>query len=125
MDGFVFNWQKEQKNSLLKWLLVTVLDTDQIEEASDRTDKFTRVELKLTLNGMELDSHRFIGGLERILDAEVEAEVERYVREKLPRLNELRERLDLVEKAMGQSLLQEARNAGLEIDESELDRDCW
>lgn len=59
---FEFDWEKV--NKFIHWVLPSALgDDNDVEHLSHVTDGFTRCELGITLNGVELDAEKFLEAL--------------------------------------------------------------
>lgn len=68
-EGYTFDWHElddySQKkiDHFLKWLVPTVLaDSVVAEEIAEASDRYTRVELTMQLNGVEVDARAFVEG---------------------------------------------------------------
>lgn len=68
-EGYTFDWHElddhdEKKiDHFLKWLVPTVLaDSVVAEEIAEASDRYTRVELTMQLNGIEVDARAFVEG---------------------------------------------------------------
>lgn len=68
MSGF--NWRDLDQEDFLKWMVVTLL-TDHRENSEDKsfedirtvTDDFTNVDMKISINGIEVPINRFVDGI--------------------------------------------------------------
>lgn len=71
-EGYTFDWHElddhdpEKTDHFLKWLVPTVLaDSVVAEEIAEASDRYTRVELTMQLNGIEVDARAFVEGCYR------------------------------------------------------------
>lgn len=117
---FVFDWQREPEN-FLKWLIPNIIvgiDPATYRSLSAATDRFTRVELTMQVNGVELDTRSAVRGIEDNLDHAVRRAVAERLTE-LAEVTRLRELLDETERAFEERLRELAREAGIELGDRE------
>lgn len=75
----VFNWQAEPDGTL-KWLIPTVLDTRdeaQFERVRQLSENFTKIELSILVNGVEVNADAFVRSLTRNLEHLTKTEARR------------------------------------------------
>jgi hypothetical protein len=114
----IYNWQTEPEG-FLKWLLVSIVprdsDVEVFEKLSDATDKFTNIELSISVNGIEMDAQRFLDGVQRNMNHNVELEANSLLSQ-FGRFDELREMLDAVEYAAKKAIEDELTKNGISIE---------
>jgi hypothetical protein len=122
-----FDWHEENKaDSFLAWAVLTVMpsgtknDTGFFNELSVATDNFTKCELGVTLNGVQIDAEKFIGRLDKAVDSAVEREAKKII-EEMPRLHELHEVLYNFERELKERVIRLANEAGIGLEGEEWD----
>lgn len=76
INTLAFDWQALDENDFLKWLLISFSGADKtrdeqtewIETMSERTDKFTNVQMDIQLNGVPVPAGALISELRRHLN---------------------------------------------------------
>lgn len=116
----VFDWHAENvidRDSLLVWLIPTAMRRTDMETLSGLTDRFTRCELRITLNGVDLDARAFLEGVAR--------SIERAARDESASLAEtagfgdIEDAVSLMRDAVRAEMLGRLRAAGVPIREEE------
>lgn len=121
---FVFDWQKEGRNSFLHWFLPTVMvgthDNGVMDELSEKTDKFTDVHLQILINGVEVNAEHFLESVEANIKAGAKDEARRML-DDVGGLDQLEDRINLIR----QPLINKVENAlaemGIELPNSDDD----
>jgi hypothetical protein len=109
-----FDWHSEPEG-VLKWALPTLLaelpgGADAHAELARRTRNWSRVELRVLVNDVELPARRLLEGLVRSLDFEVD----RVVARRLRQVSWL-ETLTLHVEALERALAERVRDAAVEL----------
>jgi hypothetical protein len=120
----VFDWHAEQAvnpDGMLAWLLPTTMRRDDdFERLSTLTDRFTRCELRITLNGVDMDVRAFLDGVGRTLEHAARTEAKRLVRDSAG-LDEVEDAVAVARDAIRSTLLERLRAAGVAIEEADDD----
>lgn len=115
-----FNWHAENvldRDSLLTWLIPTAMRDVDTSELFDLTDGFSRCELRIVLNGVDLDVRAFLDGVAR--------SIERAARDESASLAEtagfgdIEDAVRLARDAVRAEMLGRLRAAGVPIDEED------
>jgi hypothetical protein len=111
----IYNWQAEPEG-FLKWLLASIIPKNSdFEKLSDATDKFSNIELSISVNGIEMDAEAFLNGVQRIMNHNVELEANSLLSQ-FGRFDELREMLDAAEYAAKKAIEDELTKNGISIE---------
>lgn len=124
----VFDWHEENgknrgRGTFLSWALLnftgfTAVGKEKFEELSEATDRFTRVELGITVNGIEVGAKTFMEALDQAMDWAVEREAAKLI-EDMPRLHQLHEAVADFERDFKERVRQLAHEAGIELREDD------
>jgi hypothetical protein len=118
----VFDWHAEQAvdpDGMLAWLLPTTMRRDNdFERLSTLTDRFTRCELTITLNGVDMDVRAFLDGIARTLQHVAKTEAVRLVRDSAG-LDEVEDAVSVARDAIRSTLYGRLRAAGVAIEEED------
>lgn len=82
--AYVFDWHDAKRDSFLYWLIPTLLGpvtNGRLMEFSDLTEKFTKVELGITINGVAVEPKPLIESIERNYDYHVSQSAESLIKE--------------------------------------------
>lgn len=117
---FVFDWHAKPEGSFLKWAVITFVSgedrsTDFFDRVSEATNKFSDVELRIQLSGVEIDSEKFMARLDEAMEWAVKRNAKRMLREQVPGLSELFDTLHELESAVKAVVVEKAAAAGLEL----------
>lgn len=123
-----FDWHNEPEG-FFKWLLPHILvskNHDLIDELSDKTDKFTDVQLTIQVNGVELDAQHFMDAFLAWTESGIKNFAKEMVQEPLselvPDLQQLQETVQNAERAIRNEIQKKLKAAGIEIN---LDEEYW
>lgn len=96
VESKVFDWVEESKNhdSFLSWMfinLLTPVDHVQQERIAEKTDKYSKVELTIQINGEPVNADYFVESIERNMHYFAEARAKEMIGElsKLDALHDL------------------------------------
>lgn len=115
-----FDWQKEEhgyKSSFLGWLvphLIAPLGNETFEKISDSSDRFTKVEIGITINGEPVDAKGFLDNLENVIMGQARSEAKEMLTE-LKHLDGLQSEVDKLQNIVSQKVNQIADAAGIEL----------
>lgn len=115
--SFTFDWQAAPEG-FLKWMLTCLVRDHDIEGLGEATDKFTKCELTIQVNGVPVNAENFIEGVERNMDYYTEREAKKLVAS-LPRLDKIRDDLEDAERAMRGALREGLAQAGIHMEEDD------
>lgn len=114
-----YDWQEEGE-TFWKWLVPSLISREQFDEQydalSEATDRFTNVEIGVTINGIEIDAKQFFEGLDERLDYEVRREAKDMLDES-ERLNELNEVVYEFTQDVRRAIQKAAREHGIEVEQ--------
>lgn len=125
-----FDWHAEPSASFFHhavlWMVTNERSTraqnDQLfDKLSELTDKWSSVELGITLNGVEMDAKAFIERLDKAFDWAVAEDAKRIVIESIPGLDKLIDTVSDLERQVQQTAIKLAADAGYDIS----DRERW
>ncbi len=75
-----FNWHELDNDGFLSWMVVHLLATgkasEMFEEFSDLTEKFHKVEMKIHINGIEVDVEHFVESVQVVMKLETQKAAE-------------------------------------------------
>jgi hypothetical protein len=90
----MFNYH-DRANEFIGWALVSLLaGTDKFDELSEKTDGWEKVDLKVTINGVEMDTEDFMKSIEGNMKWWAEKKAARMMEEVM---DGVREEVDKVE----------------------------
>lgn len=90
----MFNYH-DRANEFIGWALVSLLaGTDKFDELSEKTDGWEKVDLKVTINGVEMDTEDFMKSVEGNMKWWAEQKAARMMEEVM---DDVREEVDKVE----------------------------
>lgn len=119
---FKFNWQ-EEPDGFLKWFVVTILPTSGpsdsgkvISQLSELTDHFQNVELAVLLNGVKMDTEKFINSVQRNMEHYARQEAVRMLHE-VGGFSEVQEQLDVLRLHFINEVEGTLRRYGIELPE--------
>lgn len=105
---FKFDWHARDED-FVKWLFVHLIanktGTDQFDQLSAATDKFTNVKLTMQVNGIELDAQRFIESVEDAYRQHAENTAKRMVDEAIPDLYQLTDAVETAQQALTENFV--------------------
>lgn len=120
-----FNWHEADRDSFLKWLVVTVMPRvvgdARFEEFREATTDFTDVRIAMQINGVPVNAFAFIDGVQRNMTHAVSVEAERIVREQTG-FDELADLIHEADRLVKATLRKQLVKAGIELSE---DEDRW
>lgn len=116
-----FSYQDEPESSFLKWAMLTFMppdahETKWIERASEATDHFSNVELKISFNGIEVDAERFMARLDEAQDDLVKRRVSSQLAELRPHFSELEDMIHDLTVAFNRRARSLAVEHGVQVD---------
>lgn len=111
-----FNWHEEEDNAL-QWLIPSLLaggDDDLFDKVAKATEQFTNVQLKVSINGINVPVEHIAYQLE----ANVEHEARKIAKERLkaPEIQQVIELLESFGADVRQHLYKLADKAGIKLD---------
>lgn len=115
-----FDWQKEDRGyngSFLGWLLPHLFvfaKDDAIGRASDKSERFTKTEIGITVNGEEIDAKKFLEDLERVIMSEAKSEAKEMLAA-LDNLSEIRREIDRLGEIVRIGVDEAASTLGIEV----------
>lgn len=115
-----FDWHREPEG-VLRWALPTALSgvsSARFDELSERTHAWTRVDLRLLVNGVELPGRPLLEGLARAVENEGRATAARALAS-LAELETIRLTLEALEDAVAGELRRVGRRLGLTLEDLE------
>lgn len=116
-----YDWQAEPEG-FMKWMLPTITsekirDDEKFEALSAATDRFTNVEIGITISGIEVDALAFLNGFKRNFDYAVQQQVEEKIDE--ADLNRLYDSLADVQRAVRKTIVDRLAAVGVELREED------
>lgn len=117
MEPFVFDWAKEPEG-FLKWFLPTLLAGEPLDEHMDeltkRTKKFSDVQVRVLINGLEVDAGHFLDGVERNMEHHATKEARRMLDE-VGGMGDLEERISAIRDVLVGEFEKALRDRGIEL----------
>jgi hypothetical protein len=113
-----FDWHQQGENSFRKWLIPSLCSGDEIDLLSEATDRFTNIEIAIQINGVEIDASGWIDRLEEAFDREVPRHARKMI-EDVPRLTELYDAVQDLEREVRRKIFELAREAGIDPSEND------
>ena len=125
----VFDWQKEEREyndrSFMSWLftkLITHIDdynvpgkaNEVINEISEKSDKYSNVEIGITVNGVEVNATEFLEDLERVIKGEAHREAQEALRS-LDYLDKMHEEVDRLTEYLKRGVDEAAESLGIQV----------
>jgi len=94
-----YNWSTASRSSFLSWLLPTAvagfLSEELLEQLSEATEKFSKVDLVLEISGVRVSGEQLFTRMYELMEREMRQEAGRYV-EELPEREKIRQAEDAV-----------------------------
>lgn len=114
--AFVYDWQRDDEG-FLKWMLpclITGINKEVFDQLSDSTNKWTHIELRIQVNGVDVPAENFLSSVKRNMTYYANQEAQRLVSE-IPELRRLHDLMEEADMALRQRLAQILTDAGVEI----------
>lgn len=125
INTLTFDWQSLDDNAFLKWLLISFTSAEKnpaeqkqwVEDMSDRTEKFSNVQMDIQINGVPVPASALIRELRHHLDYLANTAARELVAN--VGLGELEEHLRDIESDVRNLVAERLRAAGVYIPEEE------
>jgi hypothetical protein len=119
-DAFVYDWHRESEG-FKKWLLPTLLgdvirDDSVLELLRERSNGFSAIELRVTVNDYEVDAGRFIDVLESTLEHSAQDAAREHVG-RIAELRDLRHAIDEITDRLHEQVSRVAHKHGIELND--------
>ncbi len=118
-----FDWHAEADQSFLGWAFLhfagfSEIGREKFDRVSDLSNRFTNVELGITVNGVEMDAKAFIDAVDQAMNWAVEREAAKMIASSA-QLHGLHEALQDLERGVKEHAIQLAAEAGIELTEGD------
>lgn len=111
-----FDWQAMNQDEFLYWALPSILSgisEADLERFSEATNKFTNVEIGMTINGIPADGERFLIRLNETMEDRIKKEAARIVAEHT-RLTQVEEIVESIMTTAKEAINDDLRAIGIE-----------
>lgn len=100
-----YNWHEDDRDSFRSWLLVAIASSiDDYDEAARQSARFTMVDFAFTVNGVRVDTDKFIDRMERAITDSAQRRAVAMIREQ-PAVAEVVETLERVAAAAKEAII--------------------